>query len=260
MKIEKQNDIETKADINYLFEEQTNRASVNETIEFIKQLSWDFEPIQGCISGSCLLPDSEMFEDSDIDVFVYNYTELIRVVTLLNSQMMPLNNIERLKLKNLYQNKSSLKKIGLTSHKFNYNGKTINVIYKKGCHNLLDVLSSFDIDIVCKGIDLQTLQMLDLTYGSVQKRKAGHNRWNTKETADVFSIFRCVSQYERCIKYISRGYDMQDVIEFYLCIIDEALAFEMVTDKQTETMQPLKDEMGIIRDKLIELNGGSAWK
>ena len=63
-----------------VYECNTLKEKISRTIEVLKTL-----PINGCITGSCLLPVFEPDEwgsTPDVDVFVYGETELVRAVTI----------------------------------------------------------------------------------------------------------------------------------------------------------------------------------
>jgi predicted nucleotidyltransferase len=49
------------------------KEQINKVIEYLKTLD-----VNGCITGSCLLP--EQFEGSDVDVFVYDKKSLDRLI------------------------------------------------------------------------------------------------------------------------------------------------------------------------------------
>jgi hypothetical protein len=82
------------------------------------------------------------------------------------------------------------------------------------------VLSSFDLDIIAKGYDLETKQFLDLSQ-RLPGKAATWNRWNTTfYSGEIWQIGRILRQLERCFKYYKRGYNTDDVVLKYISLID----------------------------------------
>ena len=136
---------------------------INEAVDWIK-----CQDVKGCITGSCLL---DYFEGQDIDVFVYDEASFTKMLYCMhfNPMFQLLEPIEQWKFKEWTNSKkSSLHKLGLVTLKFKYNlAVDVNVIYKMKDTNLFNVVSSFDMDIICKGYDIQTKQELSLSQNEI---------------------------------------------------------------------------------------------
>lgn len=186
------------------------------------------ENINGCLTGSYLL---DYFEGQDLDVFVYSERDLTNLLNVLgtNKMFQLIDDIEKWKYSEyLYKGQSSLKKIGIISIKFKYNlSIDVNIIYKKGCENILSVLSSFDFDVVSRGYDLRTKQFLSLSDNNT--KEVDWNRWNVAFLEfDLWKSKRILRQIERCIKYHQRGLNTDKVVIKYIEIIDKALSFKNI--------------------------------
>ena len=196
---------------------------VNEAVNWIKE-----QDIKGCITGSALL---DYFEGQDIDVFVYDEASFTKMLYSMhfNPMFQLLEPIEKWKFKEWTTSKqSSLKKLGLITIKFKYNlAVDVNLIFKLKDTNLFNVVSSFDLDIICKGYDIQTKQYLSL---SQNDGKTAHwNKWNTNFYAeDVWTINRLLRQFERCIKYHNRGYNTDLVVLKYIELLDKLLDYHNI--------------------------------
>lgn len=206
------------------------RKQIEEVIEIIKK-----QPIDGCISGSCLLGD---FEGSDVDVFVYDpksYDYLIHAF-FHNKMFLLLDPVEKFKWKKHTEPNKSTKiynKKGINSIKFTYNTcLDVNVILKTNADNIFSVLSSFDMDIIAKGIDIKTGLELDLTYGSAISKVAGWNKWNNNYYSDeIWTTSKVLRQLERCFKYHKRGFNTDAVVLKYLELMENISNYESIFDK-----------------------------
>ena len=101
------------------------------------------------------------------------------------------------------------------------------IIFKKNCTNIFSVLSSFDINIICKGYDLKTKEYLDLTTNP--GKIASWNKWNPAfQNTEIWSVSRILRQLERCFKYYKRGYNTDAVIHKYIELINTLQEFQSV--------------------------------
>jgi hypothetical protein len=198
---------------------------IKNAIEWIKN-----QPIKGCISGSCLLgyfPDSHQ----DIDVFVYDEKSFNKLLFAMHHN--PIfaigDKLEQWKFEQyINKNNDTFYKFGLVTIKFTYNTCVdVNIILKKRTNDIFSVLSSFDMDIIAKGFDIQTGQYLDLTSGN--GKIASWNKWNTAfYSEEVWEINRILRQLERCFKYHNRGYNVDEVVLKYIELIDKLQDFENI--------------------------------
>jgi len=195
-------------------------------INYIKTLE-----IRGCITGSCLLG---FFEKSDVDIFMYDekaFTELY--FQLYHNKMFTiLDPLEKWKsdmfrCKETFNNKHHT---GVQSIKFTYNTCIdINIILKKNCTNVFGVLSSFDMDVICKAYCLQVKEYLDLTGDSGITKIASYNRWNpTFNSTEIWQISRILRQLERSFKYHKRGYNTDGLINKYIELIEKVQDFQSI--------------------------------
>lgn len=226
---------------------------IKEVIELIKKM-----PVDGCISGSCLL---EYFEGSDIDVFVYDHKSFDYLIHAFyhNKMFLLLDPLEDWKWhEHTAPNKSKklYDKKGINSIKFTYNTCIdVNVILKTNADNIFSVLSSFDMDIIAKGIDIKTGLELDLTYGSTVTKIAGWNKWNGKYyTEKIWEISQVLRQLERCFKYHKRGYNTDNVVLKYIELMDRIVKYESIFSKVefNEKLEFIKTNVELMK-KLCEV-------
>ena len=226
------------------------KKQIDASIEWIKK-----QPINGCITGSCLL---DYFEGQDIDVFVYDEKSFVKILFAMyhNDMFTILDPLEEWKFEQyISKNDSTFYKFGLVTIKFNYNTCVpINIILKKKCQDIFSVLSSFDMDIICKGYDIQTKQYLDLSENGDTKI-ATWNKWNTTfYSEEIWKMSRILRQLERCFKYHKRGYDTDEVILKYIDILDKLAEFENIfnSNKFDDRLKVTKANTIIIK-QLCEL-------
>jgi len=204
------------------------KEQIGKAVEWIKN-----QPIRGCITGSALL---DYFEGQDIDVFTYDekaFTELYYSM-YHNPMFTILDKLEvwksdMFRTKNEFGNKHHT---GVTTIKFMYNTCVpVNIILKKNCSNIFSVISSFDLNIICKGYDLQTKEYLDLTTNP--GKVASWNKWNPAfQNTEIWSISRILRQLERCFKYHKRGYNTDTVINKYIELIDTLQEFQSIFNSE----------------------------
>lgn len=215
-------------------------------VEYLKQ-----QPIKGCITGSALLG---YFDGQDVDLFVYDEKSFTKILFNLqyNSSFLILDPLEQWKLDQFinkeYNNKA---KFGITTIKFVYNTCIdVNIIFKKNCNNIFSVLSSFDIDIICKGYDIETRQYLDLTE-KLPGNQATWNRWNTNfYDPELWQIGRILRQLERVIKYYKRGYNTDPVCIKYIELIDDLQKFQDIFNSNnfSENLKIRKSNSKIVKE------------
>jgi hypothetical protein len=206
-----------------------------EVINWIKSIPH----VRGCITGSTLL---EIFENEnvlqDVDVFVFDEKSFntLFYAMLYNKMFTVLDKTENWKIEKYLKEPGKYKgKHTVNTYKFKYNTCIdVNIVLKDNCTNTASVLNSFDMDIICKGYDLETKQVLDLTNGSTVTKIADWNRWNPSYYSnELWDMSRVLRQLERCIKYHNRGYNTDKVVIKYIDIIDKLQEFENVFKSDT---------------------------
>lgn len=219
---------------------------VDYIVEYLKK-----QPIKGCITGSCLLG---YFDNQDVDLFVYDEKSFNKILFNLyyNPMFLVLDPLEKWKLDQFlnkeHNNKASF---GITTIKFIYNTCIpLNIILKKGCNNIYSVLSSFDMDIISKGYDIQTKQYLDLSE-NLPNKQATWNKWNTNfYDPELWQISRILRQLERVVKYHKRGYNTDAVCIKYIELIDEIQNFQNIfsSDNFSEKLKIRKKNTKIVKE------------
>lgn len=203
------------------------KEQINQAIDWIKN-----QDIDGCLTGSCLL---DYFEGQDIDIFVFNEAAFTKLIYSMyfdrDKKFLLVEELEQWKFKDWTSNpyKGSLKKLGLISIKFKYNMCVdVNVIFKEKHNSVFDVLSSFDMDIICKGIDLKTKKELDLS-DNVGTKVATWNKWNKAfYDPNIWQISRILRQFERVVKYHNRGYNTDLIVLKYKQIITDLINYKNI--------------------------------
>lgn len=188
--------------------------------------------INGCMTGSTLLDKdfSKWDEAPDIDVFAYSPASMVNAIDIIEYRfgMKPgkagrQEEGEAWKAKRLRE-RGVQPKAPVSSVSYwdmvDGNPVTVNVSYKNHRKNMVDVLSTFDMTIVMRGVDLSTGYELDL-------RGEEHNvaRPNPlrKQDGDMYGTSMWIRQFNRVIKYWNRGFDTRPMARFYLDLIDESL-------------------------------------
>lgn len=221
------------------------KKQISDAIEWIKE-----QPVNGCITGSCLL---EYFEGQDIDLFVYDEKSFNKILFAMyhNDMFTILDPIEKWKFEQyIDKDEPTFFKFGLVTIKFDYNTCIpINIILKKKCQDIFSVMSSFDMDIICKGYDIQSKQLLDLSENK-GKKVATWNKWNkTYYSDEVWKMSRILRQLERCFKYYRRGYDTDAVVRKYIEILDKLSNYHSIFDSENfnEKLKIVKENTSIIK-------------
>lgn len=225
------------------------RNQINDVIEWVKKLHTKEYCIRGCLTGSCLL---DYFEGQDIDIFLYDensYRNLMYKL-LYSSDFHLLDPLDKWKFeKTINSYGSILGKQGLVTIKFMYNTCIpVNIILKKGCRTIYDVLATFDMDILAKGYDLETGNTLDLTKGAGKVVS-----WNTYNTSyhdtSIWDTNKLLRQLDRCFKYHERGYDTDLVVVKYITIINDLNNYQNIFNSNNfnEMLKVKKKDSKIVR-------------
>lgn len=216
-----------------VYECNTLKEKISRTIEVLKTL-----PINGCITGSCLLPVFEPDEWGsipDVDVFVYGETELVRAVTIAQYalDMTPGTGSQRSKeqeewkLNRLFENGVNYK-IGITTYKFFCDGVVINFTFKQMKNHgrwvpiisAPEVLRSFDMSILMQGYDIKQHVFYDMRGEDVFVARPNPLR---NQDCVMWTVQKWIRQFDRVVKYYGRGYDTRPMAEFYLKMIDQCI-------------------------------------
>jgi hypothetical protein len=190
----------------------------------------ELEKINACLAGSSMLGYKEGW-NQDIDVFCYDEQSFTALLYFMhyNPIFNILDKLELHKFEDYTRNKkSSLESFGVISIKFMYNlCIPVNIVYKKFGTNIFNVLSSFDTDLIAQGYCLQTKQYL-----SLRKSTGMVVNWNVFNTSfyksDYWSVKRLLRQFDRNIKYHERGYDLSQVTDKYISIVEEVINTENI--------------------------------
>lgn len=218
------------------------KENLDNCLEYLKTLDVD-----GCITGSVMLgyfPDS----NQDIDIFAFNEKAFLKTIYTLkfNPMFTILDKLELWKYEDITNSSynGSMKKLGICSIKFYYNlSVPVNIVYKEKANNIFDVLSSFDMSIICKAYCLQTKQTLDLTDGTQETKICTWNKWNkTFYQPNVWAISRVLRQFLRVQKYTDRGYDCSLVANKYIELLEGVINYENIftSEKVDEKVESVK--------------------
>jgi len=222
------------------------REQIDYVVNYIKQL-----PIDGCITGSCLL--GEYWEGMDVDCFVYDEKSFNKILFDLkyNPDFQILDKLEKWKFDKYINCENGKASFGITTIKFVYNTVIpVNIILKKYAKNTFSVLSSFDMDIISKALDIKTGLILDLSGDSVKTKTASWNRWNTAfYDPELWQISRILRQLERLIKYHRRGFNTDAVCLKYIDLIDEVQNYQSIFQSESfnETLSIRKKNTRIVK-------------
>ena len=199
--------------------------------QFNNALNWakSLEDVDGCITGSSLIGHFEN-SNQDIDIFVYNEASMTALLYAMkyNKMFQIVDPLEKWKNDKWMQELKIPYKQSLVTVKYKYNLTIdVNVIIKKDKKTAFDVISSFDLDIVCKAYNIKTKELLDL---SQNDGKIAHwNTWNKSfYSEDIWTISSLLRQFVRCIKYHKRGYNTDEVVLKYIELLDRLVAYKNV--------------------------------
>lgn len=231
----------------YLQAFETTKEKIEMAIEVVKNM-----PINGCITGSCLLPgfDPDAWGSTpDVDVFVYSEPDLVCAITYAQYVlgMKPGTGTDRSrdqelwKIERLFENGLN-RKLGLSTYKFYCDGIVLNFTYKMMKHqgkwvpitSAPDVLKSFDMSIVMQGYDIKTRVMFDLRPDNVPATVAVPNPLR-KQDCMMWTVSKWIRQFDRVVKYYARGFDTRPMAKFYLDMIDECIKVGSLFDSEAST-------------------------
>lgn len=227
--------LDNKSMSDYIKDEPTLTGKIAKAMEVVKAL-----PINGCITGSCLLPDfdPELWGTiPDIDLFVYSENDLVKACTIAEHKlrMTPGQGTSRSKqqeewkLQRLYEVGLNYK-LGITTYKFFADGIILNITFKQSrvqnkwvpLVNAPSVLYSFDMSIIMQAYDIQSHVMFDLRPDNVPPNVAIPNPLR-KQDCMIWTVSKWIRQFDRVVKYYSRGYDTRPMAKFYLDMIDTCI-------------------------------------
>lgn len=225
------------------------KENIEQVIEWIKS-----KKIKGCITGSALL---EIFEDKtnpqDVDFFAYTekaFTEMF--YAMYHDKMFQiLDPLEKWKADKFISDPKQ-GYTGITTIKFTYNTCIpVNIIFKARCESAFAVLSSFDMDVVCKAYDTFLEKELDLTDGSTVTKVASWNKWNPNYyEPELWQISRILRQLTRVIKYYKRGYNTDEVCLKYIELIDKVQHYQNIFSSEdfNEKLKIRKKNTKIVKE------------
>jgi len=220
----------------------TMRDKVADAIELVKTL-----PIDGCITGSCLLPDFDpegWGTTPDIDVFVFGENELVRACEIAQHAlgMEPGSGTQRSRQQEEWKlgrlHSAGLNyKIGITTYKFFCDGVILNFTFKQRKFHgrwvpILDtpgVLQSFDMSIVMQGYDIKHHVSYDMRVGN--PKVATPNPLRDHDCV-MWTVAKWVRQFDRVVKYYNRGFDTRPMAKFYLDMIDQCIEAGCLFDSE----------------------------
>lgn len=220
----------------------TTREKVASAISLVKTM-----PIDGCITGSCLLPgfDPDGWGTTpDVDVFVFGEDELVNAVTLAQYalRMEPGKGSERTRMQEEWKlarlKQAGLNhKIGITTYTFWYEGVMLNFTFKQRRFHgrwvpILDtpgVLQSFDMSIVMQGYDIKHHVTYDLRVGDPHVAIPNPLR---DHDCVMWTVAKWVRQFDRVVKYYNRNFDTRPIARFYLDMIDECIEAGCLFDSE----------------------------
>jgi len=220
-------------------------------IEYLKKQPF----VDGCITGSCML--DEYWDGMDVDLFLYSEKSFQAILWNLyyNEDFLILDKAEQWKFEQYVTKDNGKSPFGVTSLKFVYNTCIpVNIIYKRYCSSIFDILATFDMNIIAKGYDIKTGQILDLSGDSFKTKIANPNSWNSNYyDPSLWQISRVLRQLERCIKYYKRGYNTDAVVLKYIELIDIIQNYQNIFDSPTfnEKLKIRKANTKLIKQILI---------
>ena len=237
---------------------------IKDTIELLKSTD-----INGCITGSSMLDaDFDTWASHpDIDLFVYTEPQLQYAECMLEFKygFKPITKGEDWKVERVH-NKGMQKNAFLSTVKVGKGDVVVNITYKKGKNNLMNVLSSFDMSIIMIGYDIRKHVLLDLRCGwDNMVHQDPENRWShdinvavpnplRDQDVDMYGVQMWVRQFNRVIKYWTRGFDTRPMAEFYIKLINRVINDGQLfdTEKSKVNYEEFKTLYEPVRDKMVE--------
>lgn len=214
-------------------DKKTLKQKIEAAIQLIKTL-----PIDGCITGSCLMEDFDPDEwgcKPDIDIFVFSEIDLIHAIDIAQYvlDMTPGQGTARSRKQEVWKlnrlRKSGLNyKVGITTYKFYSDGIVLNITFKQRkvqghwvpITSTAQVLESFDMSIVMQGYDIKRHVLYDMRIGDPKVAVPNPLR---DQDCMMWTVAKWIRQFDRVVKYYNRGYDTRPMAKFYLEMIDQCI-------------------------------------
>lgn len=237
-----------------IFDIPTDNKLRKDMLSIMKELSG--MDIMGCITGSCMFAlDSDAIaywgSRPDIDVFVFTTGDMIRLPTILmehgwkpgkkNDDKSAKN--EAWKMGKLFHDNTFKKKYNLsTISLIDDRGIAVNITQKNNCNKTSAVLTSFDMDIVMRGFDIQSGNLLDMRNDATT---VAHPNMEKRIEIEAVSVDMWVRQFDRVIKYYDRGFDTRPMAKFYHDLIGDVLELgpTCVSEKAMEFYENIADNL-----------------
>lgn len=223
--------------------------------------------INGCITGSSMLPDVD-FDTwdnvPDVDVFVYNESQLLYATDLLMYKygFEPITEGEVWKIKRVrefgFQTRAPLSTL-----KLGLGDVVVNVTWKKGKTGMISVLESFDMTAIMIGYDIRHKFGIDMRCRNIEvfddQGAWPDHPWIAKpnplrdQDVDMYGTEMWVRQFDRVIKYWKRGIDTRPMAKFYIELVDGVIKKGQLfqTDKSTQAYQEFITTYEPLREKMV---------
>ncbi len=215
-----------------------SKTTINVLIDELKN-----SPIDGCITGSCLLEDdfTSWEEEPDIDIFTYNENKWVHAVTWLLCNGFTYGNmkdstkspaIEEWKFQ-MMLDKGADYKHDITTIYLCKNGVSCNVSLKysrdqegkRYCiGNAAQIIMGFDMNLTMVAWDIKHKQMYDLRESCGMDKHVASPSPYKKWDVTPWRAWQWLRQWNRVIKYWNRGFDTRPMARFYRDKLDEVLA------------------------------------
>lgn len=220
--------------------------------------------INGCITGSCMLDeDFDSWDQApDIDVFTYSENSMIHAMCVLESMGYKPGGKDKTEAGETLKRKWLLedgiqKSAPLSTIMYHKGDVCVNVTTKRNNHSVVEVLANFDMSIIMKGYDIPTGYLCDLrSQDGNDPMVAVPNKLKRSlyDHPSRFEVWRALRQWNRVIKYWSRGFDTRPMAEFYLDCIDKTLEAGAVfgTDKDIQSFEEMAPEFREMRDVIAK--------
>ena len=199
--------------------------------------------IDGCITGSCLTGGDfdSWLTKPDVDVFTYSPYAMVHALDVLEYKLGLVPGGEGIMSERGEGWKLDKVRIsGRGSHdlatvKMTDGIVTVNVSNRKWERSAMDVIARFDMSIVLKAIDIPSGSEIDFTDVAAKSdvaRIVGHHGGdpnvavpNPFRTFDgtTWNASKWLRQWDRVIKYDSRGFDTLPMARFYRHMIKEVI-------------------------------------
>lgn len=219
-----------------------NRKLVDEVLSVVPKKA------KACYTGQSILAyvDDPTFtwdevnqwaDATDIDIFCYTQASQASIVqAYIDAGFTANTHIEEFKAERIRFFEPN-KKFKMQTVKLNKQGlPVVNITWRKGCEDCIDVIKNFDMDYLMVSMDLKTRVFADLR---PKNRRVAHvNPYNSRfDITDVDPAY-WYRQFERCPKGYSRGIDTRPVAKQYAEWIRESLAIgDKAKDSKTRQYQ-----------------------